>query len=210
MNRLRFETRFFRRSLHKLRGVRQIKVDQLAAIVTNCVIVAVGLTIVAAGAISKFDFKHEPGFLQIAQRVVNGGITDTGQAPLSGDKDVAGSRVVVSLLNNLKNRLPLGRQLGFLLGNSHDGFRLILIQGFVNQSWVEVPGARSASIFVIRGQYGMLPGEVNNLVDVAAEWRTVDAVRREELLRLSCVVELPHEEVRNGVMRQPAYRWRGR
>ncbi len=58
MNRLRFEVRLSRRRLHQLRGVRQIEVDELSAIVADRVIVPFRFTIVAAGTVSKIDFQN--------------------------------------------------------------------------------------------------------------------------------------------------------
>ena len=96
-----------------------------------------GFAIVAAGAIAKTDFVNEPGFFQVAQRVVNGCVADAGQSPACSLKDVAGGGVVVSFPDNLENRLPLRRQLGlrlvFLLCVFHDGFRLILNQKIVKR-----------------------------------------------------------------------------
>ena len=94
-------------------------------------VVAFGFAIVAAGAISKIDFENQPGVFQVAQRVVDGCVTDTGQSPPGSLKDVAGGWVVVALLDDLKNRLSLRSQLWFLLGYFHDGFRLILKRGIV-------------------------------------------------------------------------------
>ena len=48
----------------------------------------------------------------------------------------------------------------------------------------------------------MLAGVVDDAIDITAERRAVDAVWREELLCLACVVELPDEKIRHGVMRQ--------
>ena len=117
--------------MHELGGVRQIEVDQLSAIVADGVVVAFRFAIVAAGAIAKIDFENQPGVFQVAQRVINGCVANTGQAPPGGLKDVAGGRVVIPLLDNLINRLSLGSQLRFWLGYFHDGLRLILSQGFV-------------------------------------------------------------------------------
>ena len=100
--------RLARRNLHQLGGVRQIEVDQLSAIVADRVVVTIGFAIVAAGAIAKIDFVNEPGVLQVAQRVVNSCVADPGQAPPRRLKDVAGGRVIVTLLDHLKNRLSLG------------------------------------------------------------------------------------------------------
>jgi hypothetical protein len=41
--------------------------------------------------------------------------------------------VIVTLLNHLKHRFSLGSQLWLFLCYFHDGFRLILIEEFVNQ-----------------------------------------------------------------------------
>jgi len=51
------------------------------------------------------------------------------------------------------------------------------------------------------GDYGMAPRVVDDAIDIAFEWRAADAVRREELLRLSGIVELLHEEIRDSVVR---------
>ena len=100
--------RLARRSLHQLRGVRQIEIDQLSAIIADGVVVTIGFAIVAAGAVAKIDFVNEPGVLQVTQRVINGCVADSGQAPPRCLKDVAGGRVIVALLNHLKNRISLG------------------------------------------------------------------------------------------------------
>ena len=94
--------------MHELRGVRQIEVNQLSTIVADGMIVAIGFAIVAAGTVSKIYFVNQPGFFQVAQRVVNGCVADAGQSPAGPLKDVTGSRVIVSLLNHLKNRVSLG------------------------------------------------------------------------------------------------------
>src|SRR5688572_27919513 len=52
--------------------------------------------------------------------------------------------------------------------------------------------------------------EFNDLLDVAFEWRAVDAVRRKQFLSLAGVVKLFHEEVGNCMVRQSRdlRRWR--
>ena len=96
-------------------------------------IVTIGFAIVAAGAVAKIYLVNQSCILQVAQRFVNGCVTDTGQALPRRLKDIAGGRVVVSLLYDLKNRLSLGRQLWFLLVFLQDRFRLILNQGIVKR-----------------------------------------------------------------------------
>ena len=107
-----------------------MKIDQLAAAVTDRVIVTFGFAIVAAGAVAKANLANQAGFFQVAQRVVDGCVADAGQSPACSLKDVAGGRVVIAFLDNLENRLPLWRQLRFrlvfLLCVFRDGFRLIL------------------------------------------------------------------------------------
>ena len=98
-------------------------------------IVTIGFAIVAAGAVAKIYLVNQSGFLQVAQRVVNGCVADTGQAPAGRFEDVAGSRVVVAFLDHLKDRFSLRRQLRFWVWLLHDGFRLILNRGFVKSSF---------------------------------------------------------------------------
>jgi hypothetical protein len=113
-----------------------MEVDQLSTIVADRMIVATGFAVVAAGAISKTDFVNQPGFFQVAQRVVNGCIANAGQALAGSLKDIAGGRVVISLPDNLKNCFPLRRQFrrpfSVLLCVFHDGLRLILKLRVVN------------------------------------------------------------------------------
>ena len=78
-------------------------------------IVTIGFAIVAAGAIAKIYLVNQSGFPQIAQRVVDGCVADTGQATAGRFEDVAGSRVVIAFLDDLKDRLSLRRQLRFWL-----------------------------------------------------------------------------------------------
>ncbi len=100
--------RLARRSAHQLRGVRQIEIDQLSAIVADGVVVTIGFAIVAAGVVAKIDFVNEPGILQVAQRVVNSCVADSWQAPPRRLKDVAGSRMIITFPDHLKNCLSLG------------------------------------------------------------------------------------------------------
>src|SRR5215204_6373382 len=101
MNRLRFESRLAGRSLHELRCFRQLEIHQLAAAVTDSVIVTFGLAIVATGAVAKTDFVYEPGFLEITQRVIDGGVADAGQTAPRRRKDVAGGGMIFSFADHL-------------------------------------------------------------------------------------------------------------
>lgn len=134
MNRLRLEMRFASGGLHELCCVRQIEIDQLPTIVADRVVVPMGFAIVATGAVAKTDFEHKSGFFQVAQRVVNSCVTDTGQTPARRLEDIARRRVVITFLNDLINGLPLRRQLRLLLCVFHSGFRLIL------NTWIVKPG----------------------------------------------------------------------
>ena len=112
--------------MHKLGGVGQVEIDQLSAVVTDGVIVSIGFAIVATGAVTKIYLVNQSGFFQVAQRVIDRCVADTGQAAARSFKDLAGGRVIVSLLNHLKHRFSLGSQLRLFLTWLHDGFRLIL------------------------------------------------------------------------------------
>ena len=107
MNRLRLEMRFASGGLHKLGCVRQIEIDQLSAIVADGVVVPVGFTIVATGAISKTDLEDESGFFQVAQRVVDGCVADAGETPARSLKNGTRRRVVITFLNHQIDRFPL-------------------------------------------------------------------------------------------------------
>ena len=138
-------------------------------------VVPVGFAIIAAGAVAKTDFVNEPGFFQVAQRVVNGCVADAGQSPACSLEDVAGSGVVVSFLDNLENRLPLGRQLRlrlvFLLCSFHDGFRLILNHGIVKRA---KPSTDYTDL-----QNWIFSCEADDLVDIGFKRGAVNAVRGE-------------------------------
>ncbi len=108
MNRLRSEARFARCRRHQLRGFRHIQIDQLSALIADCVVVTFNHPVVAARAVAKIDFVNEPGVFQVAQRVVNSGITDTGQAFTGRLEDVAGGGVRFAFAYHLVNRFALG------------------------------------------------------------------------------------------------------
>ncbi len=108
MNRLRSEARLSRGRRHQLRGFRHIQVDQLSALIADRVIVTFHHPVVTAGAVAKINFVHEAGIFQVAERVVNGGITNAGQTFTGRLEDVAGSRVSVTLPDHLVDRIALG------------------------------------------------------------------------------------------------------
>ena len=95
MNRLRSKARLSRCRRHQLRGFGHIQIDQLPALIADRVIVAFHYTVVTAGAIAKTNLVNKPGFFQVAQRVVDGGIADSGQALASRLENVAGGGVIV-------------------------------------------------------------------------------------------------------------------
>lgn len=113
-----------------------MKIHELPAALADRVIVTFSLAIVPAGTVAEIDFEHETCFFQIAQRVVDGGVTDTRQALSGGFEYIAGRRVIFAFEDHLKHRFPLRGQLvlgSFLcfLRFFHDGFRLILNPGNV-------------------------------------------------------------------------------
>ena len=182
MNRLRLEMRLASGGLHELCCVRQIEIDELSTIVADRMVVPMSFAIVATGAVSKTDFEHEAGLFQVAQRIVDSCVADTGQTPARGLENVARRRVVITFLNDLIDRLPLRRQLRLLLCFLHSGFRLILNPRIVKS----------------RIQAGIM----HDFIDVTLELWAVNTVWGEELLGLAGVVKLLHEEVGYGVVRQ--------
>lgn len=110
-----------------------MEIDKFAAAIADRVIVTSGLAIVAAGAVAKADFVNESGFFQVAQRVIDGCVTDAGQTLARRFEDVAGGRMIFAFEDHLKHRLPLRSQFmvaGFLF-TLHSGLRLILNLDYV-------------------------------------------------------------------------------
>ena len=101
MNRLRSEARLSRCRRHQLRGFRHIQIDELSALIADRVIVALHYAVVTAGAIAKANLMNESGLFQVAQRVVDGGVADTGQALSCRLEDFAGSGVIVTFPDHL-------------------------------------------------------------------------------------------------------------
>ena len=100
MNRLRPKARLSCCRWHQLRGFRHIQVDQLSTLIADRVVVTFHHAVVAAGAIAKTNLINEPGFFQVAQRVVNSGVADPGQAFACRLKNVSGGRVIVSFADH--------------------------------------------------------------------------------------------------------------
>jgi len=69
--------------------------------IADGVIVALHYAVVTAGAVAKTNLMNEPGFFQVAQRVIDGGIADTGQALTSRLENIAGGGVIVSFPDHL-------------------------------------------------------------------------------------------------------------
>ena len=122
MNRLRSEARLSRCRRHQLRGFRHIQIDQLPALIADRVIVAFHYAVVTAGAVAKANFVNEPGFFQVAQRVVDGCVADSGQALACRLENVGGGGVIVSFSDHLEDCFALWCK----LWPFQDGFRLIL------------------------------------------------------------------------------------
>ena len=107
MNRLRSEARLPRCRRHQLRGFRHIQIDQLPAFIADRVVVTFHHAVVTAGAIAKTNLVNEPGVFQVAQRVVDGGVADPGQALASRLENIARGGVIVSSTNHLINCFAL-------------------------------------------------------------------------------------------------------
>ena len=71
-------------------------------------VVAFHYAVITAGAIAKTDLMNETGFFQIAQRVVDSGVADAGQALACRLENIAGSGVIVSFPDHLVDRFALG------------------------------------------------------------------------------------------------------
>src|SRR5467141_3975557 len=107
MNRLWLELRLSSGCLYELGRLWQIKVNKLSAIVADCMVVTIRLTVVTAGAIAKLNFMNESRFLQKSERVVDGCITNGRQAQTRCLKDFVRRGMIVPAANDLKHRLAL-------------------------------------------------------------------------------------------------------
>ena len=107
MNRLRSEARLARCRRHQLRGFRHIQIDQLPALIADGVVVTFHNAVVTAGTVAKTNFVNEPGFFQVAQRVVDGCVADSGQSLACSLEDVAGGRMIVAFPDHLVDCLAL-------------------------------------------------------------------------------------------------------
>ena len=108
--RLSLKARLTRGLLHQLCRLRQIKIDQLAALGADRVIVAIRNPVVATGAIAEAELADETSLTQITKGVVNGSVTDCREVLLGRRKDIARGRMVISLAHGTQNRLALRRQ----------------------------------------------------------------------------------------------------
>jgi len=98
-------------SLHQLRSLRQIKIDQLSATVANGMVMTISFAIVPAGAIAKTYFMNQTCFFQVTKRVINGCVADSGETLSRCFKNFARSWVIVTVKNHLKHGITLRREL---------------------------------------------------------------------------------------------------
>ena len=95
-------------------------------------VVPIGFSIVTTGAVAKLDLVYQSGFLQEAERVVDGGIANRRQVLTRRLENLIRRRVIFPRTNDLKHRVALARQFLFglqIFSNSWHAyiFRLILI-----------------------------------------------------------------------------------
>jgi hypothetical protein len=69
--------------------------------------VPIGFAIVTTGAIAKLDLVYQSGFLQEAERVIDGGITYRRQVLTRCLENLIRGRVIFTRTNDLKHRVAL-------------------------------------------------------------------------------------------------------
>jgi hypothetical protein len=109
MDRFCLELRLASGCLYELGRLREIKVNQLSAIIADRMVVTIRLPVVTARAITKVNFMNQTRFLQEPERVVNGCIANRGQANTRRLKDLIRRGMIIPVANNLKHRLSLRR-----------------------------------------------------------------------------------------------------
>ena len=72
-------------------------------------VVPVGFSIVTTGAVAKLDLVYQSGFLQEAERVIDGDITNRRQVLTRRLENLIRRRVVFPRANDLKHRIALAR-----------------------------------------------------------------------------------------------------
>jgi len=138
------------------------------------VVVPIGFAIVTTGAVAKLDLVYQSGFLQEAERVVDGGITNCRQVLTRRLENFIRRGVIFPRTNDLKHRIALARQFLFGLQVSSLSwhgyiFRLILI---ICQPAVGLSG--------LHGLKGRVAGRVIDYrLHITLKWRASNAVRLE-------------------------------
>ena len=87
-----------------------MKVDELSAIVADCVVMPISLPVVTAGAVAKLNFMNESRLLQKPERVVDGGITNRRQVLTRRLENFIRRGMIFPRTNDLKHRIALARQ----------------------------------------------------------------------------------------------------
>jgi len=137
------------------------------------VVVPIGFSIVTTGAVAKLDLVYQSGFLQEAERVVDGCITDRRQVLARRLENLVRRRMIFPRTNDLKHRVALSRQLLFWLKIFSSSwhlyiFRLILITC--------QPGLMSSLRLPGRLQLRMASSVIDDCLNVTLKWRASDAV----------------------------------
>jgi len=70
-------------------------------------VMPIGFAIVTTGAIAKLDLVYQSGFLQEAERVIDGGITYGRQVLTRRLENLIRRRVIFTRTNDLKHRVAL-------------------------------------------------------------------------------------------------------
>jgi hypothetical protein len=74
-------------------------------------IVPICLAVIPTSAVPEANFVHEAGLFQIPQGIVDGRMTNRGQAPARRLENVVRRRVILPFHDHLKNSFTLGRKL---------------------------------------------------------------------------------------------------
>ncbi len=109
MNRSRFEVDAARGATHEC-SFDEIEVDEMTAVFTESVIVAFGDAIISGSSIAKSDLADESRFLEVMERVIDGGIADGREFLARCGKDVIRCGVRITVAHDLEDDTPLRRQ----------------------------------------------------------------------------------------------------
>jgi hypothetical protein len=110
MNRLGLESRRACRRARQSHRAGQVKINELATLRTNSMIVSISFAIITAGAVAELNLMNQSFVSQKPERVINRGETNPRQLPPRGVEDLGSGGMMIARLNRFEHHLTLAGQ----------------------------------------------------------------------------------------------------